>query len=115
MKIEQNQQQWKRFTILNQCNQFRWVPPDNISICANSHFPPRLQNKKLKEGIQTLTYEKQKKNRKKILMSWDSTSDYEADFAIQDLLNLVQQTVLLVKKYQNTISHFIHLNQMMVS
>ena len=48
-------------------------------------------------------------------MSWDLTSDYEADFAIEDLLNLVQQTVLLVKKYQNTISHLIHLNQMMLS
>lgn len=115
MKIEHNQQQSKRFTILNQCNQFKWVPPDNISVCANSHFPPRLQNKKLKEVNETLPYEKQKKKTKKILMSWDSTSDYEADFAIEDLLNLVQQTVLLVKKYQNTISHLIHLNQMMLS
>ena len=41
-----------------------------------------------------------------------STSDDEADFAIEDLLNLVQQTTLLVEQSNKSISHHIHLNPM---
>ena len=44
------------------------------------------------------------------MTSWDlcqkyGMPDYEADLTIEDLLNLVQQTVLLVGQTNNTVSY----------
>ena len=137
-----NQQPSKRFTILNQDDQFKWVLPDDVAKYANSHFNQYVQERDLKKSILTedpvpsnitevkkldefmshllkennqtsvcvidTTLEKiQEKNIDvmgplpkvwHVLESATTAPDDEADLIIEDLLNLVQQTVLLVRK-----------------
>ena len=138
-KVE-NQQLSKRFAILNQDDQFKWVLPDNMAKYANCHFNQYVQERELKESILIenpkldefmshllkennqaslcaldTTLEKiQKKNTdimgplSKVWHALESSTtapDDEADLTIQDWLNLVLQTVLLVGQTNNTISY----------
>ena len=54
----ENQQPSKRFTILNQDNQFKWVLPDDILKNINSHFNQYIQEQDLKKSILTENPEK---------------------------------------------------------
>ena len=49
----ENQQPSKRFNILNQDNQFKWVLPDDVAKYANFHFNKYVQERDLKESILT--------------------------------------------------------------
>ena len=49
----ENQQSSKRFNILNQDNQFKWVLPDDMAKYANFHFNKYVQERDLKESILT--------------------------------------------------------------
>ena len=49
----ENQQPSKRFTILNQDDQFKWFLLDDMAKYANSHFNQYVQERDLKESILT--------------------------------------------------------------
>ena len=49
----ENQQPSKRFNILNQDNQFKWVLPDDVAKYVNFHFNKYVQERDLKESILT--------------------------------------------------------------
>ena len=49
----ESQQPSKRFTILNQDDQLKWVLADDMTKYANSHFNQYVQKRHLKESILT--------------------------------------------------------------
>ena len=52
--MEENQQPSKKFTILNQDDQFKWVLPDDMAKCANSHFNQYIpEQEDLKQSLLT--------------------------------------------------------------
>ena len=52
-KMKEKEQPSKRFTILNQDDQFKWILPDDMAKHANSHFNQYIQERDLMESILT--------------------------------------------------------------